>query len=234
MIVDCPSCSTRYAMPGMPSGAMKVTCRVCGHSWQEVETLEIKDSNAPALIKVIDHDSEPEIEARRLAEIAREAQDRFESERAARRRNLKRWSLFAAFLLVPVAAAAAFPERVVKLAPVTYRAYETLGYDINLYGLEIRKVERQHAIIDGTRVLSIRGDIGNISNDVKKIPWLRFALVGADGKELYTWTLDTASRPLPPGQLTTFTTRVAAPPEAAQNLQIRFAKADEIGSTASQ
>ena len=37
-----------------------------------------------------------------------------------------------------------------------------LGYDINIYGLEVRRVEREHIIVNGPRVLSIKGDILNV------------------------------------------------------------------------
>jgi len=128
-----------------------------------------------------------------------------------------------------VATALLFPEQVVSAAPVTLKAYQRLGYDINVYGLDIRRIERQHAIVNGTRVLSVKGEILNISGDTRKLPWLRFALEDDGGKELYSWTLDTAARPLRPGETTTFTTRVQAPPETSTHLKIRFAKADEIG-----
>ena len=85
-------------------------------------------------------------------------------------------------------------------------------------------------MVDGSHILLVKGEVSNATNDVRKIPWLRFALCDASGKELYSWNLDTATRPLRPGETTSFTTRVAAPPELARNLQIRFAHRDEIGS----
>ena len=118
----------------------------------------------------------------------------------------------------------------VAAAPVTIKAYQKLGFDVNIYGLELRRIERQHAIVNGTRVLSIKGDIVNVSDDARKLPWLRFALEDDSGKELYSWTLDTSSRPLRAGESTGFTTRVQAPPETSTHLKIRFAKANEIGS----
>ena len=65
-----------------------------------------------------------------------------------------------------------------------------------------------------------------------RIPWLRFGLKAQTGVEVYQWTLDTASRPLRPGEMTNFVTRVAAPPESAKIVEIRFAHANEIGSNA--
>jgi hypothetical protein len=75
----------------------------------------------------------------------------------------------------------------------------------------------------------VRKEIANISGGEKKIPSLRFGLADMAGKEVYQWTLDAGARPLKSGESTSFVTRVASPPEAAKNVQIRFAHADEIG-----
>jgi predicted Zn finger-like uncharacterized protein len=231
MIVHCPSCATRHAMPEarFASGGMTITCRTCGHRWSEPETIDINPEPSRHVPQVIDHDGAPEIEARRLAEIARESERRFREGQLQSKRSLRNWAAYGVFFVTPFALAALFPEAVVSAAPIAIKAYERLGYDINIYGLQLRRVERQHAIINGARVLSIKGDILNVSDSPRKLPWLRFALEDPAGKELYTWTLDTAARPLRAGEITGFTTRVAAPPEGATQLKIRFAKADEIG-----
>jgi hypothetical protein len=211
-------------------GSLAITCKSCGHRWTEVETIDIVEVPQRNLPRVIDNEDMPELEARRLAEMAREAERRYRETQTRRQRSLRNWAAYAVFLVAPVIALALFPEQVVSAAPVSIKAYEKLGYDINIYGLELRRIERQHAIVNGSRVLSVKGDIVNVSEDMRKLPWLRFALEDDSGKELYTWTLDTAARPLRPGESTAFTTRVAAPPEASTHLKIRFAKADEIGS----
>jgi hypothetical protein len=83
--------------------------------------------------------------------------------------------------------------------------------------------------MDGQRILSVKGVIANVDGNARKIPWLRFALTGPSGEELYSWTLDTGSKPvLRPGESTSFVTRISAPPEASQKLQIRFARSTEI------
>ena len=236
MIVHCPSCSTRHTLQSahFADGPVTITCRNCDKRWQEHNAIDVIDvpMHAPARpsLRVIEHDHAPELEARRLAIIAREAEASFAATRLKRQKSLRQWATYLTFVLAPFAGAALFPETIVSAAPIAIKAYDRLGYDINIYGLELRRVERQHAIINGTRVLSIKGDILNISDDQKKLPWLRFALEDAAGQEVYTWTLDTAARPLRPGEMTGFTTRVASPPEGAQNLKIRFARSNEIGS----
>jgi hypothetical protein len=235
MIVNCPSCYTRYSMPAMASSRVAMTCRACGHHWREMETIDVIDvTDVPdrpsrSLARLVDHDDAPDAEASRLVAIARSAQEEHELKLFKRRRRLQQWAVFGSFVLAPFIAAGFMPETVVSAAPISIKAYEALGYDINLYGLEVRGVEREHIVMDGQRILAIKGQISNLDEQVKKIPWLRFALLGPTGEELYTWTLDTASKPLRPGESTSFVTRLSAPPEAAANVQIRFARADEIG-----
>jgi hypothetical protein len=233
MIVSCPACDTRNHLSARAAaGAAKAQCRACGQQWTEIETLPtlLKADDLPIrnLPRTIEHDATPELEARRLAELARDSQERFVTAQAARNRTRQSWAMLGLFLVAPFAAAAFMPETLVAAAPITIKAYEAMGYDINLYGLDIRNVQRQHAIIDGGRILSVKGDVTNIDDTTRKIPWLRFALVGPSDEELYTWVLDTAARPLRPGESTGFVTRVSAPPEASQNLKIRFARADEV------
>jgi predicted Zn finger-like uncharacterized protein len=235
MIISCPSCSTHYNFPEqrLSGDGMAISCAACGHSWIESRAVEIVDISPRKLPTVIEHGFEPDSEVKRLVEASRRAKEAFAVKKRQRLGRLRGWAILGACLLAPVAAAASFPELVVRLAPVTVRAYDAMGYNVNIYGLEIRRIEQQHAFVDGLRVLSIKGEISNISNSTQKIPWLRFGLNDRSQAEVYTWTLDTGVRPLRAGESTSFVTRVASPPESAKNLQIRFAHRDEIGSNPS-
>lgn len=233
MIVNCPSCSTRYSLPSLASSSVLLTCRSCGHRWREAETIDaidVTEMSPRQLPSFVDHEEAPEFEASRLVLMAKEAREEHHINQFKRRRKFQQWAVFGSIVLAPFVAAAAMPETVVSAAPISIKAYQALGYDINLYGLEVRSLEREHIVMDGQRILAIKGLIANIDGDMRKIPWLRFALTGPAGEELYTWTLDTSAKPLlRPGETTSFVTRISAPPEAAQNLQIRFARANEIG-----
>ena len=235
MIISCPSCSTHYNFPEqrLSGDGMAITCQACGHSWIESRAIEIVDISPRKAPSVIEHGFEPDSEVKRLVEASRRAKEAFAVKKRQRLGRLRGWAILGASMLMPVAAAASFPEFVVSMAPVTVRAYDAMGYNVNIYGLEVRRIEQQHAFVDGVRVLSIKGEISNISNSSQKIPWLRFALNDGQWAEVYTWTLDTGARPLRAGESTSFVTRVASPPESAKNLQIRFAHRDEIGSNPS-
>jgi len=235
MIISCPSCATRYDMPAHKSGAEDtlMRCAACGHSWLEGRAVEVLNAPSPRQVPaVIDHSPEPDNEIRRLVEASRQAQEDFAARRQRKRRRLMAWAGYAATALSPLVVAMSVPDLVVKHLPASVRGYEVLGQDINIYGLELRKVEMQHLAVDGTKVLAIEGEIANISGGDRKIPWLRFGLKETQGREVYQWTLDSGARPLRPGEMTSFVTRVAAPPETAKIVEIRFAHAVEIGSNA--
>lgn len=233
MMISCPSCAARYDLPSQRFAAdgTVIRCAACGHSWLESRAVEITPVNAAQLPALVDHHAyEPDVEVRRLVQATREAQESFAAERARRRRRLAGWSALAGVALLPVVAAAAIPETVVAVAPATIQAYQAIGWDVNIYGLEFRTVGMQHMIVDGTRVLAVKGEIVNVSGSDRKIPWIRFGLRADGSAEVYSWTLESGARPLKPGESTSFVTRVASPPETAKNLEIRFARAWEIGS----
>jgi hypothetical protein len=210
-----------------------VNCGVCGHSWIEgraVEVIRDVSPQLPALADPFVH--EPEHEIRRLVDASREAQETFQARRKKRRKMTAAWAGLALVATSPAAFALAFPETAVSIAPASIALYDWMGRAVNVYGLDIRKVETQHLLIDGQRVIAIKGEIANISSSQRKIPWLRFGLRDGKGTEVYSWQLDTNARPLQPGESTNFVTRVASPPETAGKIEIRFARLQEIGSNA--
>lgn len=228
MIVLCPACSTRNDIPQLlpDGGATVVDCVDCGHDW-------IEGSALPAVVDPRPDSGKtrlPEPETASLVEAARAARRSFAARRRRQRLRLAGWAGLAALAVSPLAALAAFPEQVVTAVPASIRVYQWTGRDVNIYGLEIRQVELQHLIVDGRAVIAVKGELANTSSSTRKIPWLRFGLRARDNAEVYHWTLDTEVRPLKPGESTSFVTRLASPPEAARNVEIRFARADEIGS----
>ena len=232
MIVNCPSCSARHNLGSqeLGNGAFNVICRICNHHWRESPIIDVAEVQNRAVAKIINHRDEPEFDVQRLVEAARSAQEDFAIAKRNRLKRVSGWASLGLIILSPFAAAILMPETIVMAAPATIQAYDRLGLSVNIYGLDVRRVEQQNTIVDGQHVLMVKGEISNSTDSIRKMPWLRFALKAKDGKELYSWTLDTGSRPLRPGETTSFTTRVAQPPELSENLQIRFAHAEEIRS----
>lgn len=168
----------------------------------------------------------------RLVDAARFARKGFDAARHQRRKRVAAWVGLGVIATAPLLGAVAYPEQVVAAVPATIAFYDWIGHDVNIYGLEIRAVDLQHLMVDGKKVIAVKGELSNVSQTVRKIPWLHFGLRSKDDAEVYSWTLDTEVRPLKPGETTSFVTRLASPPETARNLKIRFARADEIGSNA--
>jgi predicted Zn finger-like uncharacterized protein len=232
MIISCPSCSARYDMPAShfaQDGAM-IKCSACGYSWLEARAVEIANVSVRQLAVAGAQPVETDHEVRRLVEASRDAQDQFAARRRQRRKRMAAWSALVAAACLPLIVAGLAPEVTVRYVPAAIVGYSAVGWDANVYGLDFRRVEAQHLIVNGARVLAVKGDIANISGHGRKIPSIRFALRDGASQEVYNWTLDSGARPLKPGEVTGFVTRVASPPETAKDLEIRFAHADEIGS----
>lgn len=207
-----------------------MNCNACGKSWIESGTVAVVDVTARDLPAVIDYDTPSEREIERLVEASRVARETFAARKQARVKRLKGWAALVAATIAPIGAALAFPEGIVKMAPGSAKLYEAAGIKVNIYGLELREVEQQHLIIDGQRTLAVKGLVVNVSSEDKKVPALRFGLKDSLGKEVYHWTTAAGTRPLRAGEVSSFITRIASPPQAGERLEIRFARIDEIGS----
>lgn len=165
-----------------------------------------------------------------LFEAAKAARLDFEVLRRRRRTKAMTWGALALLSALPAVWVLTFPEQVVSAVPASIDIYKALERDVNIYGVEIRQVDLEHLHVDGKEIIAVKGELVNVSSSTRKIPWLRFGLKSRDNAEVYHWTLDTEARPLKPGETTSFVTRLAAPPENARDVEIRFARADEIGS----
>jgi hypothetical protein len=234
MIVSCPSCTSRYDLgPEEVERPMSLSCRHCGYHWKELPMLQLQDLSPRRDLALIEIEPEPELDVAGLVEAAKNSRIAFAAKRRQKFKTASGWASLFGIAILPFCIAMLAPEATVMAAPITAKFYQKLGWNVNVYGLDFRRIEQQNKNVDGEHVLLVKGEISNPTNDVRKIPSLRFALNDAEGKEVYTWTLDTTARPLRPGETTAFSTRLAAPPEAAKNLQIRFAHLDEIGSNPS-
>jgi len=234
MIVACPSCATHYDLPpgtGAEDGAV-IRCAACNHSWIESSAVEITEI-AHHPVALIENHSEVDDEVRRIAEEARQARARFKARRRLKRRQLAGWVGLMAACALPVIAIIAVPDRVVAMAPAMMGLYKKAGIKVNVRGFEFRNVSNRYFDKDGVKVLAVRGDIANITGSPHKVPSLRFVLRSATGARLYAWTLKSVgAHPLEAGGTTNFVTRVTDPPDGAENIEIRFARADELGSNA--
>ena len=207
-----------------------IRCPSCGLDWLEGRVIEVTAEPIRQVPITIEPSGGSDGDVHHLVSASRLAQEAFQVKRRRRRMAAAAWTSLVLLAFVPATLAIALPERVVAAAPTTISFYDWLGRKVNIYGLEIQKVELQHLRAGGQRVIAVKGEIVNVSSRDRKIPWLRFGLKSGADKEVYQWRLDTESRPLRPGEAKSFFTRVASPPETASSVEIRFARADEIGS----
>jgi len=235
MISRCPSCLSRIDISSLhlDQGGGVAHCPSCGHGWLEAKAIEVTAETIRPASPASDAPAAPDPDIRQQITASVEAQEVFQRRRKHRRAAALAWLCLGFVAVSPAIVAAAFPEKVVAAMPMTMGLYEWMGRDVNIYGLKVREVDIQHLVLDGKKVLAIKGELVNVSDHERKIPWLRFGLKAEGDREVYHWQLDTESRPLRPGEAKGFVTRVAAPPEGAQIVEIRFARADEIGSNAS-
>ena len=234
MIVVCPNCAAQQDLPEADfkrDGMM--ACAACGHRWIEsrgiriIEPIEARYSHE--VIEAEDILVE-EREVRRLTHAARRAEVEHAAARLRRRKELRGWAVLAGAIMAVPLVALAVPEQVAGAFPPAQGLYDLLGMEVNASGLEFRNVGQQHGKVDGVSVLSIQGEIVNVSKQERSIPVLAFYLKDEQNKSVYDWRLVATTRAVKPGEVSNFVTRIAAPPESARNVEIRFAPPGETGS----
>lgn len=237
MIVSCPSCATEYDLPkSAGSDATIMRCGACGHGWIEAHATDVSDLVAVNADERVagpgedDSDARVMAEARKIARAARMAEQKAKAKRERRMAQLRGWAGLAAGICLVLGSMVTFPERIVQAAPATAKIYSLAGKNVNIYGLAISGVEQQYMIVGSQPVLALRGQIANITGEDRRVPPLRFILKDASGKELHAWTLNSAGKgPIGAGVVSSFVTRLAAPPEGVESVEIRFAKPGELG-----
>jgi predicted Zn finger-like uncharacterized protein len=112
--------------------------------------------------------------------------------------------------------------RVVQYLPQTARLYAIVGVPVNLRGITINNVASRMIDDNGVSVLVIDGDIANATDQSIRLPRLRFAVLGKDRQEIYSWSAQTDQANLKPGEKINFRRRLAAPPADGQDVSVRF------------
>jgi predicted Zn finger-like uncharacterized protein len=113
-------------------------------------------------------------------------------------------------------------ERMVRHLPQTARLYAAIGMPVNLRGISINNVASRMIDDNGVSVLVIDGDIANATDQSIRLPRLRFAVLGKDRQEIYSWSAQTDQANLKPGEKINFRRRLAAPPADGQDVSVRF------------
>jgi predicted Zn finger-like uncharacterized protein len=138
-------------------------------------------------------------------------------------RKLLGWQTGAiAATFVVLTAGVILRERVVRLLPQTATLYAAAGLPVNLRGIVIRNVASRVVTDNDESVLVVDGDLVNITDRRVDVPRLHFTLLGKDGQQLYAWSAQADRGVLQPGEKLNFRRRLAAPPEDARDVKVRF------------
>lgn len=240
MIITCPTCATRYeaAAEAFEPDGRKVRCTNCAHTWFQWPEGQAPEAETDGLAPSLDDDfpsddfagaqdagADIETEAARLASASRRASADFAARSARGKRAVRGWMALAACAALVVGGGYFFKLQVVRLFPAAAQVYAALGMEVNVRGLAFRNLSYGQDFQNGVPVIAIKGEIVNITAGDIVPPRLRFSLLNAADQEIYHWTMKVDPAPLAPDAALPFTTRLASPPAAARNIQVRFAAA---------
>ena len=115
-------------------------------------------------------------------------------------------------------------QNIVALWPPAEQLYHMLGLGPGpeKFSLEIQNVKWERKREKGKPILVVLGEIVNKSDKPKSVPRLRVIIRDEKDRRLFRWTVTTAKSQLEPGQVTTFSTRLADPPDGARGLAVTF------------
>lgn len=113
-------------------------------------------------------------------------------------------------------------EMIVRAMPGTAPLFSAISLPVNLKGLEFADVRSTTQTEGETRLLIVEGRVRSIHSDLVNVPLIEIRLRGTDGRTLYTWTTDAPRKSLKPGEALHFRTRLATPPEAGRDVEVRF------------
>lgn len=113
-------------------------------------------------------------------------------------------------------------NEVVSVLPGAAGVYAAIGYPVNLRGLEFHNVGFETLIENGLPVLSVRGEVVNVTDKPVQVPDISYSLRNHRKQEIYVWTGKPSMPAVQPAGRAAFSTRLLAPPIGAEQVEIRF------------
>jgi predicted Zn finger-like uncharacterized protein len=138
------------------------------------------------------------------------------------------WGLLIAFVVAFFGSLIAFRGNVAEYWPSTASFYDLIGLPVAVQHMEFRKVSYERSMENGLPVLSVRGEIVNVTDDRGPVPRVRVALRDQNGQELYHYFFAIPEGELDGGAVAEFVTRLSSPPDAARDLVLRFVEPGEF------
>lgn len=234
MIITCPSCATRYKVPDGAFGAegRDVRCKSCSFQWLAVPDDPPPGADGTRADQTAADAATPDATGKTgKADAPPPAVD---IEAAARRRNQFRedeaakqtvdWPsiMIAASLFLGIISLYPLRNTIASLVPGAGSLYKLAGVEINLVGFDFANVRVLREFDAGLPVLTIAGDVINVSDRAMPVPRVRFGLRDEAQQEIYFWTVAVSMDLLTPGARAKFSTKLAAPPKEARDVLLRF------------
>jgi len=121
-------------------------------------------------------------------------------------------------------------DAVVRLVPSSAALFQRAGMPVNVRGLVFADVRSSLQSEGEGRFLLVEGAVASVRQSVTQVPLIEIRVRGGDGKILYTWTTDPPRSSLNPGEALHFRARLATPPEAGRDVEVRFADRTQSAS----
>ncbi len=214
------------ASPEMPAAQLHDTIS----AEPEVETSEPSSAGSDASAEVSDV-TEPPAPPEPPPRRAKWAKDKASKGSASTGNKFLTWPAGAIAASIAVLAIGLHQrERIVRHLPQTAKLYTAIGLPVNLRGITISNIASRMIDDNGVSVLVIDGDIANATDQNIRLPRLRFAVLGKDRQEIYSWSVQTDQANLKPGEKINFRRRLSAPPTDGQDVSVRFVTASDTTS----
>ena len=227
MILTCPSCQTRYAVPDSAVGdaGRKVRCASCRHSWFQ----EPPAGAAPPPPTFAAHrHEEPPTPAPGSAPLGDEREERQDHDVFApeppfrpRRNRARMWTILAIIAAVLMIGA---------IAAVQYFGLPRIGVGMGIpvqtgEGLTITGTAERRRLQSGNELLAVSGEVVNPTGDAQRVPQIRAELRDSQGRVVYAWSIAAPARELRPGETATFNSAETNVPRGGRVLNLSFGPA---------
>ena len=230
MILACPACDTRYAVPDSAIGAegRTVRCARCRHSWfQEGSELDLETFESEEAAKAETTPRQPWHDVPPIAsnddrETSSADRSQFSAEPPFRpRRNpLKMWgmaaSLFAAISVGTIATVsyAGLPDWV----PVSRPTFAMNEPDLVLEFPASQQDRR--TLPDGSEYFGVAGEIKNVGQETKAVPPVLIVLYDSRNRKVYNWEILPRQGRLQPGETLSISEAITDLPKSAKFAEI--------------